>query len=244
MTQRRLHDLPHVLRRAGLHVVTLPDFATTSRPESAGGFAPVGNLWHHTGSKDTNPRSIEDDYEYALWLAEVGRADLAAPLCQVSVGRNGTLYLCAAGRGNHAGKAKASGPVPAGDGNQLYIGWECQNTGSEGWSPDQYDAMVRAGAVTSLHYRWAAAANRGHKETSVTGKWDPGLLDMDAFRNDIAEQMVSQDDEILRDLATARRALRLAKAHAQKPTRPKVVHQLERSLDAAREARDIVRGRA
>lgn len=246
MTQRRLTDLASVLRKAGLRVVTVPGWETRSRPESAGGFAPVGNLWHHTGSKDQNPLSIEDDFEYAKWLAEVGRSDLAAPLCQVSVGRNGTLYVCAAGRGNHAGKAKASGPVPAGDGNVLYIGWECQNDGTEGWSPAQYDAMVRAAAATSTHYGWTAEANRGHKETSLTGKWDPGALDMADFRDDIAQQMSTQNEKIREDIAAATRALRLAKTHAKThaktPSRPKVVFQIDKSLEAARAARDLTKG--
>lgn len=189
MAQRRLHDLPDVLRKAGLRVVEVPGWRDFSRPESTGGFNPVGNLWHHTGAKDTNPLSLDDDLAYAKWLAEIGRSDLPAPLCQLSVGRNGTIYVCAAGRGNHAGTAKASGPVPAGDGNALYIGWECQNTGSEGWSGPQYEAMVKGAAATSLAYGWTAVANRAHKETSVTGKWDPGQLAMDDFREDIAEQM-------------------------------------------------------
>lgn len=189
MSQRRLTDLPTVLRKAGLHVVEVPGWQDFSRPESTGGFDPEGNLWHHTGAKDTNPVSIEDDFEYAKWLAQIGRSDLPAPLCQLSVGRNGTIYVCAAGRGNHAGVAKASGPVPSGDGNELYVGWECQNNGVEGWSGPQLEAMVKGGAATSKHYGWTAAANRGHKETSVTGKWDPGKLNMDDFREQIAEQM-------------------------------------------------------
>lgn len=189
MPQRRLTDLAAILRKAGLHVVEVPGWETLSRPESTGGFDPRGNLWHHTGSKDVNPRSLDDDYAYARWLAEVGRSDLPAPLCQVSVGRDGTVYVCAAGRGNHAGKAKASGPMPAGDGNALYLGWECQNSGTEGWSPAQYDAMVTAAAATSLAYGWSAEHNRAHKETSITGKWDPGQLDMVDFRDDVAGKM-------------------------------------------------------
>jgi hypothetical protein len=191
MPQRRLTDLPAVLRKAGLHVVEVPGWETRSRPESTGGFAPVGNLWHHTGAKDVNPLSIEDDLAYARWLAEVGRSDLPAPLCQLSVGRDGTIYVCAAGRGNHAGSAKASGPVPAGDGNALYLGWECQNTGSEGWPGAQYEAMVKGAAATSAHYGWTATANRAHRETSLTGKWDPGRLDMDDFRADVADEMAA-----------------------------------------------------
>lgn len=241
MSQRRLHDLPTVLRKAGLHVVEVPGWREFSRPESTGGFAPVGNLWHHTGSKDTNPLSIEDDYEYAVWLAKIGRSDLAAPLCQLSPARNGTIFVCAAGRGNHAGQAKASGPVPAGDGNVLYIGWECQNDGSEGWTTAQYDAMVRGAAATSKAYGWTAEANRAHKETSVTGKWDPGLLDMPGFREDIAQQMSTQDEQIREDLAAATRSLRLAKAHAKDPNRPKVVFQIDKSLTAARAARDLTK---
>lgn len=209
MTQRRLHDLPDVLRKAGLRVVEVPGWREFSRPESTGGFDPVGNLWHHTGAKDTNPLSIEDDMAYAKWLAQIGRSDLPAPLCQLSVGRDGTIYVCAAGRGNHAGTAKASGPVPAGDGNALYIGWECQNTGTEGWTGEQYEAMVKGAAATSTAYGWTAAANRAHKETSVTGKWDPGALDMDEFRADVADLMA-------RGRKWERLTLAIAEAKAQR----------------------------
>lgn len=181
-----LTDLADVLRKAGLEVVELPGWKTRGRPASSGGFDPVGNLWHHTGGA-SNTR------DYAEWMAYTGRSDLPAPLCQVAVDRAGVCYVSAAGRANHAGSAKASGPVPAGDGNALYIGWECMNTGSEGWSSAQYDAMVTAAAATSRHYGWTPAANRAHKETSVTGKWDPGLLDMDKFRRDIANYE-GQDD--------------------------------------------------
>lgn len=191
MTIKRLpSDLDETLRGRGLKVAEVPGWEKRSRPASSGGFSPVGVLWHHTGSKDPNPNSIVDDQAYAEWLAEIGRSDLPAPLCQLSVGRNGTVYLCAAGRGNHAGRAKASGSVAAGDGNELYVGVECQNDGTEGWSKPQRGAMVLLGAslaVDVLHT--SAKAQRAHKETSVTGKWDPGALDMDDFRGDIADQI-------------------------------------------------------
>lgn len=181
-----LTDLDVVLRGPGLEVIPVPGWKTRSRPPSTGAFDPEGNLWHHTGAKDQNPLSITDDFEYARWLAEIGRSDLAAPLCQNSVGRDGQIYLCAAGRGNHAGVATAQAGIPAGDGNKLYLGWECQNSGSEGWTKAQYNAMVLGGAATSAAYGWGAPQNRAHRETSVTGKWDPGLLDMEKFRDDIA----------------------------------------------------------
>lgn len=182
MTYRYLTDLADVLRDAGLEVVELPGWKTRGRPASTGGFDPVGNLWHHTGGSS-------DSREYAEWMALTGRSDLPAPLCQVAIDRAGVCYVSAAGRANHGGTAKPSGPIPGGDANELYIGWECMNTGGEGWVPAQYDAMVTAAAATSEHYGWDADANRAHRETSCTGKWDPGLLDMDKFRNDIADRM-------------------------------------------------------
>ena len=53
--------------------------------------------------------------------------------------------------------------------------------------------MVTAAAATSKRYGWPADHNRAHKETSYTGKWDPGALDMDKFRRDIAAAMEEDD---------------------------------------------------
>ena len=183
MTQRYLTELADVLRAAGLKVVEIDGWKTRGRPPSTGGFDPVGVLWHHTG--DTR-----DGKTCADWLAKVGRTDLPAPLCQLAVDREGVWYVCAAGRANHAGVARASGTVAAGDGNELYVGVECMNTGTEGFGKVQRDSMVRGGAAIGLHIlHTSAEAQRGHRETSVTGKWDPGLLDLDAFRADIARAM-------------------------------------------------------
>lgn len=193
MTYRYLTDLAAVLRDAGLPVTELDGWRSNGRPKTTGGFDPVGILWHHTGGTP-NTRA------YAEWMANVGRADLPAPLCQLSVDRAGTWYVLAAGRANHAGSAKAAGPVPAGDGNALYIGVEAMNTGSEGWTTAQLDSMVRGGAALSTHYGYPAAANRAHKETSTTGKWDPGGLDMDAFRARIATEMNEEITVNLRDV--------------------------------------------
>lgn len=178
-----LTDLADVLRAAGLRVVEIPGWKSRGRP---GLFAPQGNLWHHTGG-------AADGRAYAEWMATTGRPDLPPPLCQLAVGRDGTVYVCAAGRANHAGVAKASGPCPAGDGNTLYLGWECMNTGTEGWTPAQYHAMRVGAAATSTHYGWGAGHNRAHRETSVTGKWDPGQLDMDKFRTDVRATMNGDD---------------------------------------------------
>ncbi|WKN47162.1 N-acetylmuramoyl-L-alanine amidase [Nocardioides sp. Arc9.136] len=233
MTYRYLTQLAGALRAADLKVVEVPGWKTRGRPASTGGFDPVGVLWHHTGSKDTNPKSIADDRAYAEWLAEIGRSDLPAPLCQLSIGRDGTVYVCAAGRGNHAGTARASGTVAGGDGNQLYVGVECQNTGSEGWSDAQRDAMVTTGAVLAELLHTSAQAQRAHRETSVTGKWDPGLLDMDAFRRDVAAELVTKerpeepDPEPTR-VEEIRQLLREALKHAKSAKRRR---RLQAALD-------------
>lgn len=186
---RWLTDLADVLRDAGLTVVEIDGWKTRGRPSSTGQFNPVGVLWHHTGT-------LQGGKEYAEWLAKVGRSDLPAPLVQTSVGRDGTWYICAAGRANHAGTAKPSGSVAGGDGNSLYVGVECQNNGAEGWSKAQYDSMVTGGAALGAFLHCTTAAQRAHKETSVTGKWDPGLLQMDKFRADIGAAM---EDDMLND---------------------------------------------
>lgn len=196
MTYRYLTDLATVARRAGLDVLGVSGWQSRGRPESTGGNDPSGVLWHHTGG-------APNDAAYADWLARVGRSDLPAPLCHLSINRAGTVFVIAAGRTNHGGKAKASGPIPAGDANALYIGVECMNTGSEGWSPEQYGAMVKLGAALAKAYGWSAEHNRAHKETSMTGKWDPGQLNMTDFREDIRMAMAAGPTQAVRKKARA-----------------------------------------
>lgn len=191
-----LTDLADAARGSGLKVIELPGWKTRSRPASAGGFSPHGVLCHHTGG-------ASDDRAYVDWMALTGRSDLPAPLCQLALDRQGTVYVLAAGRANHAGDAKSTGPMPAGDGNSLYIGIEALNTGTEGWTATQYDAYARLCAALCKHYRWPADNVRAHRETSLTGKWDPGGLDMPTFRDDIATLMeddMAQYDDLLKTI--------------------------------------------
>lgn len=186
----RLTDLDTIVRRSGLRVVELPGWKTRGRDPEHGRFNPRGVLCHHTGAS-SGGRSYVD------WMTFTGRgAELPPPLVQLSLGRDSTVYVCAAGRANHAGKARSSGPMPAGDGNELYVGIEAQNSGTEGWASKGTDAA--GNTITQLEgyvrlcralcdgYRWGADRVRAHKETSITGKWDPGGLDMGSFRSKIA----------------------------------------------------------
>lgn len=138
-----------------------------------GSFAPRGVLLHHTGVK-----SMKATPAPALHSVIHGRPDLTGPLCHVLVGRDGICRIIAAGRANHAGTAVASGPMPAGDGNTLYVGIEVdyapQADFFQGPSAEQYQASWQAAAAIVTRLGHGARHVRYHRETSITGKWDPG----------------------------------------------------------------------
>ena len=177
-------NLPKILRDAGLKVVEHDGWLTRGRPSSTGGFTPVGVLCHHTAT----PASSSDSAVVNLLIR--GRSDLPGPLCHLGLSRDGTVHVVAAGRANHAGKAKSSGTVAAGDGNRLYIGIEAFNDGrGEKWPAAQYDAYVTLAATLCREVTHNSVQTvRGHKETSVTGKIDP-TFDMDAFRKRVQAEL-------------------------------------------------------
>jgi hypothetical protein len=199
-----LTDLDKAIQRSGLEVVHLDGWRTR---KSNGGEDYQGVLVHHTGSYD-DLTDAKNDLDYAWWMAKEGRRDLPPPLCNLSLSAELRVYLTAAGNANHAGAAKASGPMPAAsDGSRIYIGIEAMNSGSQGWGSTAtlpsgekityFEGYARLCASICYYYGWPASHVRAHKETSVTGKWDPGLLDMDKFRNRIAaiiEEWKEEDD--------------------------------------------------
>ncbi len=175
-------SLPQTLRDAGLKVVLHPGWERKGRP---GAFDPVGVLCHHTATRKSTPDSS------VVNLLTRGRSDLPGPLAQFGLARDGSVHFIAAGRSNHAGKAKASGSVAGSDdGNRLYIGIEAFNDGvGEPWPKAQYDAYVLLAAVLSREVTGNSAQTvRAHKETSKTGKVDP-LFPMDPFRASVAKRI-------------------------------------------------------
>lgn len=180
-------NLPDILRDAGLKVHVVDGWRDRYRP--VGHFKPVGVLCHHTATKVTSKDSD------VVNLLVRGRSDLPGPLCQLGLARDGTVYVIAAGRANHAGKARSNGTVAAGDGNTLYIGIEAFNDGvGEPWPGVQYDAYVKLCAVLCKRVTGNSVQTvRGHKETSVTGKIDP-TFDMDTFRARVAAEMASNSN--------------------------------------------------
>src|SRR5947209_8322701 len=113
------------------------DWKNYGRPSSSGAFSPSAVLLHHTGST----ASTSDPFPTKSTLIN-GRPDLQGPLCQVGIDYAGVCHPIAAGRANHAGQAKATGPMPAGDGNAMYIGFEIDYDGTQAMSTKQYAAAV------------------------------------------------------------------------------------------------------
>lgn len=199
MTLTRLPaDLPDRLRAAGLKVVVIDGWQTRSRPASTGRLGAVGVLNHHTGSVD-RLGDLADDRKYALWLAITGRPDLPAPLVHLSLSLEGTVYVLAAGRCNHAGTAKPSGSVAGGDGNELYVGIEWMLSGTQPIPPKMYEAGAVLNAVLLDVLGSSVQAVSCHYQTSVTGKWDIGdphgiafngrrVLNVAKFRDEVQHQ--------------------------------------------------------
>lgn len=196
-----LLDLAQVVRKSGLIVVELDGWRNNSSP---GGEDYKGVLCHHTGGYD-EIGDTSSDLAYARWLAFTGRPDLPPPLCNLGLSAESVVYVTASGNANHAGRARASGPMPAAnDGSRIYVGIEAYNSGSQGWSSKgkdadgntitQYEGYARLCAALCEGYKWPASHVRAHRETSVTGKWDPGLLNMTKFRGDVALAMRREAD--------------------------------------------------
>ncbi|MFD6260638.1 N-acetylmuramoyl-L-alanine amidase [Micromonospora chalcea] len=174
--------LADVLRSAGVTVVEEGNWLGRVAGSS---FNPIGVLWHHTAatSSATNPHP-------ALGICINGRSDLPGPLCHALVDYHGVFHVISGGRVNHAGSSRGSGPIPAGDGNTLMVGWEIDYNGvDQRMTPAQYSASVLATAAVLRRLGRDASYARGHRETSTTGKIDPSFIDLDSMRADVARQL-------------------------------------------------------
>lgn len=178
--------LADALGEAGLTVEPVPGWAERGRPW---GFDPVGVLMHHTAFRATTA-----DPHPALETVVEGRTDLRGPLCHILIDRDAVCHVIAAGRSNHAGEARESGPVPGGDGNVTYVGIEIDYAPQEPYgqrpTAQQGEAAVRAAAVILARLGTGADHVRYHAETSTSGKWDPGnTVDADEFRRRVAAEL-------------------------------------------------------
>jgi peptidoglycan hydrolase-like protein with peptidoglycan-binding domain len=117
-----------------------------------------------------------------------GRSDLPGPLAQLGLGRDGTYFVIAAGRANHAGKGSFHGVADRG--NQNFIGIEAENTGldDDPWPAVQTDAYHRGVAAILAHIKQGVEFCIGHKEYAPGRKTDPSF-DMTVFRSSVAAML-------------------------------------------------------
>jgi hypothetical protein len=165
--------LPDALSAAGLKVAPVKGWETRGR----GDVGPtMGVICHHTGGSPNGNMPTLD-------LLIKGRDDLAGPLAQLGLGRDGTFYVIAAGRCNHAGLGSWQNIK---GGNTNFIGIEAENTGDKRnfpWPAVQVDAYQRGVAAILKHIGRGPQFCAGHKEFALpAGRKDDPTFDMNIFR--------------------------------------------------------------
>lgn len=175
--------LPTVLLDAGLRVAEQPGWHTRGRGDVG---TIRGVMCHHTaGSLRGNMPS--------LGVLTSGRPDLSGPLSQLGLGRDGTFFVIAAGRANHAGAGNWQGITT---GNSSFVGIEAENTGhtsgplADPWPAIQLDAYRRGCAAILKKITANAIMCCGHKEYALPqGRKPDPTLDMGEFRLQVAAIM-------------------------------------------------------
>lgn len=175
--------LPQVLRDAGLKVIEHPGWQNRGHGDMG---KVQGVLCHHTGGPLTG--ELDD-----LNVLVNGRPDLAGPLSHLGLGRSGTFYVIAAGKGYHAGAGSWQGVT---DGNSHFIGIEAENTGetsgarADPWPEVQMDAYARGCAAILKRIGAQPVMAAGHKEYALPkGRKNDPSFDMPTFRSRISDIM-------------------------------------------------------
>ena len=175
--------LAEVLEDAGVKVAEQPGWRTRGR----GDVGPIqGVICHHTAGALTGNMP-------SLGVVTDGRPDLPGPLSQLCLGRDGTFFVVAAGRANHAGAGNWQGVTT---GNSSFIGIEAENTGhttgpkADPWPAVQMEAYRRGVAAILKKIGADAIMCCAHREYAlpVGRKTDPAF-DMDDFRLRVAAIM-------------------------------------------------------
>jgi hypothetical protein len=147
-----------------------------------------GLVWHHTAS----------NYGKAYGTLVTGRAGLSGPLCNSSGDDDGGITIIAAHPANHAGASggRNMGPLPTTRSfNKVVWGHEIVYPGTKPMTDAQKRSAIILGVVVSKILRrpngeWC----RGHFDTSITGKFDPGYapgktVDLNAWRREVTGLM-------------------------------------------------------
>ena len=152
-----------VLRAAGLNVVEQPGWETRGKD-----FVSIdGHMAHHTASPKTSTLAVN------LSVVTNGNAVAPGPIANVLLWRDGTYYVIASGRCNHAGKGVL--PWVAQDqGNTHLLSTEAVNDGiGELWAPAMVEAYEIGTAAMLRHLGLDSSRATTHAEYAPTRKIDP-----------------------------------------------------------------------
>jgi peptidoglycan hydrolase-like protein with peptidoglycan-binding domain len=175
--------LSQVLLDAGLKVANQPGWQNRGRGDMG---QIKGVICHHTaGPLAGNMPSLR--------IVTEGRPGLPGPLAHLCLGRDGTFFVVAAGRCNHAGSGNWQGFTA---GNTNFIGIEAENTGlasgpnADPWPEVQMDAYHRGVAAILKKIRANSIMCCGHKEYALPQgrKTDP-TFNMGDFRMQVGAIM-------------------------------------------------------
>lgn len=157
-----LTRLADICRAAGLDVVEVRGW----KRRGHGPMTAVKTIvCHHTaGPKKGNMPSLN--------VITNGRPGLSGPLSQLGLGRDGTVYVIAAGLAYHAGQVRSSSYA-----NAYAIGIEAEATGVDPWPAVQMDAYGELCAALVRAYDLTVSRVLGHKEVCypVGRKSDPNF---------------------------------------------------------------------
>lgn len=175
------------LLRHGVRILEEPGWETRGNGQTS---EYVGAIVHHTAARSSATRP-----EPSRGVVVNGRPDLRGPLCNSLGLFDGAVRIIAAHPANHAGASggRSMGPLPVTRAfNKRVWGHEIDYAGTTPMSDAQHRTATIVGAVISdILGRSDEEWIRGHGETSVTGKFDPGfappsrMIDMNRFRADV-----------------------------------------------------------
>lgn len=170
-----LTQLARVARRTGRPVVEVTGWKTR-------GHGPMLNVTtitcHHTaGPSHGNAPSLN--------VVINGRPGLAGPLAHYVLGRDGTIYVVAAGLCWHAGVSRSPAFT-----NSHAVGIEAEGTGVDAWPAVQVTAYAALVGELAKEFRIPVGHALGHKETCwpVGRKTDPNF-NMPALRTAAADYL-------------------------------------------------------
>ena len=171
-----LTELATWLRNAGLNVVEYSGWEKRSR--SSGGYdsLPLCVMWHHTASPASWDGKKDADY------CAVGDSD--APLANLYIQRNGTVWVLAGGATNTNGKGNAiafsRGTVPTDSMNTRALGVEMGNDGvGECWCEAQLNSMFLVSNVCNHHFGNQPDDVSSHQFYAPTRKIDPATTNVE-----------------------------------------------------------------